>query len=53
VNPYVVIIGCPRSGTTLLRGIVEAHPQIGMLPETRWIPKLAHAGLEDFPVGVL
>lgn len=39
-NPYVFIVGCPRSGTTLLQRIVNAHPQVAMTPETHWIPRL-------------
>jgi hypothetical protein len=38
MNPYVFIVGCPRSGTTLLRRIVSAHPQIVITPEAHWIP---------------
>jgi hypothetical protein len=38
-NPYVFIVGCPRSGTTLLRRLVDAHPQIAITPETQWIPR--------------
>ena len=38
MNPYVFIVGCPRSGTTLLRHIVGAHPQIAIAPEAHWIP---------------
>jgi Sulfotransferase family len=36
-NPYVLIVGCPRSGTTLLQRIVNAHPQIAIMPESHWI----------------
>lgn len=36
-NPYVFIVGCPRSGTTLLRHIVGAHSQIIITPEAHWI----------------
>ena len=38
MNPYVFIVGCPRSGTTLLRHILMAHPQITITPESHWIP---------------
>ena len=38
-NPCVFIVGCPRSGTTLLRHIVSAHPQIVITPEAHWIPR--------------
>jgi hypothetical protein len=37
-NPFIFIVGCPRSGTTLLQRIVDAHSQIAMTPETHWIP---------------
>jgi hypothetical protein len=38
-NPYVFIVGCPRSGTTLLKRMVDAHPEIGISRATYWIPK--------------
>src|SRR5215469_2874233 len=38
-NPYVFIVGCARSGTTLMQRIVNAHPQIAMTPETHWITR--------------
>ena len=38
-NPYVFIVGCPRSGTTLLKRLVDAHPQIAITPETHWITR--------------
>ena len=34
-NPYVFIVGCPRSGTTLLQRMVDAHPQTAITPESR------------------
>jgi Sulfotransferase family len=40
VNPFVFIVGAPRSGTTLLRRIVDAHPDIAITRETHWITKL-------------
>ena len=39
-NPYVFIVGCPRSGTTLLQRMINAHPQISITPESHWIPRL-------------
>jgi hypothetical protein len=39
-NPYVFIVGAPRSGTTLLQRIVDAHPQIAITPETHWVTAL-------------
>jgi hypothetical protein len=35
--PYLLIVGCARSGTTLLHRIVDAHPQIAITPEMHWI----------------
>lgn len=39
-NPYVFIVGCPRSGTTLVQRMVNAHGQLAVTPETHWIPRL-------------
>jgi Sulfotransferase family len=39
MNPYLFIVGCPRSGTTLLQRLVDSHPQIAVTPETHWIPR--------------
>jgi hypothetical protein len=44
VNPYLFIIGCPRSGTTLLRRMVDAHPKIAITRETHWIPEMIVQG---------
>ncbi len=38
-NPYVFIVGCPRSGTTLLERMVDAHPRIAIIHETHWIAR--------------
>jgi hypothetical protein len=37
VNPFVFIVGCQRSGTTLLRRMIDANPHIAIIHETRWI----------------
>jgi Sulfotransferase family len=37
-NPFVFIVGCPRSGTTLLQRLLDAHPEIAISSETFWIP---------------
>src|SRR5215472_8199050 len=39
-NPCVFIVGCPRSGTTLVQRMVNAHPDIAITPESHWIPRL-------------
>jgi hypothetical protein len=38
-NPYVFLVGSARSGTTLLRRIVNAHPAIAITRETHWVPR--------------
>ena len=38
-NPYLFIVGCPRSGTTLLKRMVDAHPEIAITRETHWIAR--------------
>jgi hypothetical protein len=39
VNPFVFIVGCLRSGTTLLRRMVDAHPRLAIIHETQWVPR--------------
>ena len=39
MNPYLFIVGCARSGTTLLRRMVDAHPLIAIPREQHWLPK--------------
>jgi hypothetical protein len=38
-NPYTFLVGSARSGTTLLRRIVNAHPLIAISPETHFVPR--------------
>jgi hypothetical protein len=40
VNPYVFFVGCPRSGTTLLARIGDAHPELAIIRELHWVPQL-------------
>jgi len=35
-----VIVGVPRSGTTLLRMMMDAHPELAIPPETGFLPPL-------------
>jgi sulfotransferase family protein len=48
-NPYVFIVGCPRSGTTLLQRVVNAHPKIAVMPEAHWIYQLLKYTTERTP----
>lgn len=36
----IFIVGCARSGTTLLRSMLTSHPNIAIPPETHFIPRL-------------
>jgi len=36
-NRPIVLVGCARSGTTLLSTMMHAHPRIAMPPETRFL----------------
>jgi sulfotransferase family protein len=38
VNPYLFIVGAPRSGTRLLGRLVNAHPDIAVIHEARFVP---------------
>jgi hypothetical protein len=43
-QPVPFVVGLGRSGTTLLRLMLDAHPQMAVPPETGFIPRVA--GLE-------
>jgi Sulfotransferase family len=51
VNPYVFLVGCLRSGTTLLQRIVDAHPRIAVIHETQWVPRWYERGVGLTPAG--
>lgn len=42
-TPAPFVVGVARSGTTLLRLMLDAHPQLAIPPETHFIPKLVKA----------
>ena len=39
--PPIFVVGCPRSGTTLLRLMLDAHPSLAIPPESHFIPLVA------------
>jgi hypothetical protein len=49
--PAPFVIGVGRSGTTLLRLMLDAHPQLAIGPETQFVPDLIH--LNDPVEGII
>ena len=46
--PMPMIVGSPRSGTTLLRLMLDAHPEMAIPPETGFLTmQLPSADVED------
>ncbi|MGK7895452.1 MAG: sulfotransferase [Xenococcus sp. (in: cyanobacteria)] len=41
IKGRLFIVGCPRSGTTLLQSLLAAHPQIASFPESHFFESLA------------
>jgi hypothetical protein len=41
-QPAPFVVGVSRSGTTLLRLMLDAHPQLTIPPETHFVPKLVN-----------
>ena len=37
-NPYLFLVGCPRSGTTLLQRMLDHHPQLAVAYDSLFIP---------------
>jgi len=35
-NPFLFVLGCQRSGTTLLQHILDSHPDIAVMQEAGW-----------------
>lgn len=35
--PFPIVVGVSRSGTTLLRMLLDSHPQLAITPETHWL----------------
>jgi hypothetical protein len=53
LNPYVFIVGSPRSGTTLLRRVVDAHSQLAITPESEWIVRYYNQRIGLTPAGII
>ena len=53
MNPYLFLVGVPRSGRTLLARILDAHSEIAITPETHWITRRLRAGRGIGPDGIV
>lgn len=38
-SPFVFVVGCPRSGTTLLQRMLDNHPLLAVANDTHFIPR--------------
>jgi len=45
--PSPFVVGVTRSGTTLLRMMLDAHPQLTIPPETHFVPDLIEASRDE------
>jgi hypothetical protein len=53
MNPYVFLVGCPRSGTTLLRRIGDAHAELAIVGELHWLPRWWERRIGITPAGMV
>lgn len=53
IQPMPVIVGVPRSGTTLLRMMLDAHPALAIPPETGFLPTVARSASRPQTAGAL
>jgi hypothetical protein len=51
-NPYLFIVGCARSGTTLLQRMLDHHPLVAVANEARFMLRITENGAEggDLPL---
>lgn len=49
VAPFVFVVGCPRSGTTLLQRMLDNHPQLTIANDTHFITRAAKRLLRKNP----
>jgi ABC-type multidrug transport system fused ATPase/permease subunit len=38
INPFVFLVGCPGSGVSLIKQMLEAHPMLAVADDTNFIP---------------
>jgi len=42
-HPVAFVVGVPRSGTTLMRLMLDSHPELALPPETKFVPRFIRA----------
>lgn len=52
-NPFVFVVGCPRSGTTLLQRMLDNHPQLTVANDTHFITRSVKRVLRKDPQPLL
>lgn len=50
-NPFLFVLGCQRSGTTLLQHILDSHPQTAIMQEAGWFGTWYELGIGMTPGG--
>src|SRR5688572_7886748 len=48
-NPYVFVVGCPRSGTTLLQRMLDSHPDLSVATDTHFITRMIEGDTQINP----
>jgi hypothetical protein len=51
MNPFLFVVGCQRSGTTILQRVLDAHPQFAIINQSRWIPEYFEMAIGLMPNG--
>lgn len=46
-NPYLLVVGCARSGTTLLQRMLDSHPELAVANDSHFITE----PIEHVPIG--
>ena len=50
-SPFVFVVGCPRSGTTLLQRMLDANPALAVANDTHFIARAVQAVLPELTQG--
>ncbi|KST64262.1 sulfotransferase family protein [Mastigocoleus testarum] len=52
IKERIFLIGCPRSGTTLLQSFLAAHSQVASFPESKFFQRLIYPGSMRTRLGI-